>query len=109
MLSPFFSSQLSTKPFTNKDFFVKVQMHVELRLNEKAAFVHPYCLSLDSITNALYSLVTNKYITKLTVANVVQYTVNFDELDQLSRYFQRLCSVLRCFNGLRNYDNRSKL
>lgn len=87
-------------------------MHVEARLNSNAAFVHPYCLSLDSIGNALYSLVTNKCITKQTTTNgrpSVQYTINLKELDEVSHHLRRYCSVLTHLNGLSNYAVNAKL
>lgn len=89
---------------------MKVQMHVETRLNANTAYVHPYCLSLDSIGNALYSLATNKCVTKQTLAdNKPQYTAHLEELDQISRRLRRYCSVLRRFNGLGNYLINAKL
>lgn len=90
-------------------------MHVEAHLNGGAGFAHPYCLSLDSIGNALYSLVTNKCITKQTIGGggdgkpTVQYTVNSVELDQVSHHLRRYCSILKHFNGLTNYVMSSKL
>lgn len=87
-------------------------MHVEARLNGKTAFVHPYCLSLDSIGNALYSLVANKCITKQTITGgkpSVQYTVNLQELDTVLHNLRRYCSVLTHLNGLSNYVISAKL
>lgn len=107
-----FTLQLSTKLFTDKDVFVQVQMHVEDRLNGKSAFVHPYCLSLDSIGNALFSLVTNKCITKQTITGgkpPVQYTVELQELDKVLHQLRRYCSALTQLNGLSNYVISAKL
>lgn len=90
-------------------------MHVEARLNGSAGFAHPYCLSLDSIGNALYSLVTNKCITKQTMDGgrngkpAVQYTVNSVELDRVSHHLRRYCSILKHLNGLTNFVISSKL
>ncbi|XP_031637359.1 dihydroxyacetone phosphate acyltransferase [Contarinia nasturtii] len=102
-------NQLSSKPFKDKDLFVRAQMYVEARLNGNAEFVHPYCLSLDSISNALHSLVANNCVTKKTITNAVQYTVNLDAINQLDDNLRRLCSILRHFNGLSNYNSRAKL
>lgn len=114
-LMPFSSPllQLSQAKFTEKELYTKVQMHVENRLNANAAFVHPYCLSLDSIANAMHSLIANNCLTKIvTVLNdktVISYNVNSSELDHLSSHLHRYCSVLRHFNGLANYLIVSKM
>lgn len=93
--------------------FVKVQMRVEARLNASTSFVHPYCLSLDSIGNALYSLVANKCIIKQTITNdgksLVRYTVNSQELDGVSQHIRRYCSALTHLNGLSNCTISAKL
>lgn len=107
-----FNLQLTAKPFTDKELFEKVQMHVEARLNANAAFVHPYCLSLDSIGNALFSLVTNKCVTKQTIAGgkpATRYTAHLNELDRISGHLRRYCSALKQFHGLSNYLMNSKL
>lgn len=87
-------------------------MHVESHLNTSTAPVHPYCLSLDSIANVLYSLQTNKCLSKQTIAEPkpsIQYEANTNELDQIFLYLQRCCFVLKDFNALRNYFVNAKL
>lgn len=87
-------------------------MHVESRLKANTAYVHPYCLSLDTIGNALHSLVSNKYVEK-QVSNgnkpIIQYIAHLNELDQLERRLRRYCSALKSFNGLSNYMIHAKL
>lgn len=100
------------KPFTEKELSVAVQKHVELQLNENSKLVHPYCLALDSIGNALYSLVTNKCVSKEIVSSekrIVQYTVDADKLDEILHQLQQYSSVLKDFNGLSNYKINAKL
>lgn len=91
---------------------MEVQKQVEIRLNESSQLVHPYCLALDSIGNALYSLVTNKCVTKQIVTGekrIVQYTANADQLDEILHQLQQYSSVLKDFNGLSNYRINAKL
>lgn len=104
--------QLSAKPFTDKDLYVAVQKHIEVRLNANAGLVHPYCLSLDTIGNAMFSLVTNKCITKQTVTGtkpIVQYITNHNELSDVFNHLRRYSSVFREFNGLSNYKINARL
>lgn len=87
-------------------------MHVEARLNANTASVHPYCLSLDSIGNVLYSLLANKCVVKQTVAGIkpnVHYVTEAKELDQLSQHLRRYCSAFTGFNALSNYAINAKL
>lgn len=89
-----------------------VQKQVETRLNTNAALVHPFCLSLDTIGNALYSLVANKSVTKQTITGeklIVQYTANPNELHQVLHHLQLYSSALTEFNGLSNYRISAKL
>ncbi|XP_050089696.1 dihydroxyacetone phosphate acyltransferase [Anopheles aquasalis] len=50
--------------FTEKDYLAEVQQYVEQVLLRQDRNVHPYCLSLDSISLALHSLVALGGITK---------------------------------------------
>lgn len=106
-------NQLSDRPFIEKELYVKVQAHVEQRLNGNAAFVHPYCLSLDSIANALHSLVANGCLIKETVTNtnnrIVQFSSIGNALDQMFYDLHKYCSGLKQFNGLANYLLQSKM
>lgn len=89
-----------------------VQKQVEVQLNENTTFVHPYCLSLDSIGNALYSLVTNKCVAKEIVTGekrVVQYTADAKKLGEILHKLQQYAAVLKDFNGLNNYRINAKL
>lgn len=91
---------------------MKVQESVEQRLNSGLEFVHPYCLSLDSIGNALSSLVANKCITKQTIAGdkvIVKYTVVFNELNEIAQHLQNYGSVLKGYHALSNYVISAKL
>lgn len=100
------------KPFTEKELSVAVQKQVEAQLNENSKLVHPYCLALDSIGNALYSLVTNKCVLKQIITGekrVVQYTANTNELDEILHQLQQYSSALKDFNGLSNYKINAKL
>lgn len=106
-------NQLAAKPFTEKELYVKVQMHVENRLNANAPFVHPYCLSLDSIANALHSLVANNSIVKQSVTKqnvtATEFNLIADIFNRMSRDLQKYCSHLTHFNGLGNYLLQSKI
>ena len=100
------------KPFTEKELSVAVQKQVEIELNENNKLVHPYCLALDSIGNALYSLVTNNCVSKKIISGekrVVQYTAIAKQLDEILHQLQHYSSVLKDFNGLSNYKINAKL
>lgn len=87
-------------------------MMVEERLNATASFVHPYCLALDSIGNALNSFVSMGCIAKRTNGNgraSTQYTVDTTEFKPIFEQLERYCSVLGHFNALSNYLLLSKL
>lgn len=104
--------QLSQKPFTEKNLYETVQMNVEKRLDTSAAYIHPYCLSLDSISNALNTLISMKCISKQVITSertVVQYIAEINELLDVFRHIKSYCSVLVQFNGLSNYLSLSKL
>lgn len=87
-------------------------MTVEKRLDARAAYVHPYCLSLDSISNALNTLISNTCISKqiiTTERTVIQYIVEMNKLMDVFHHLESYCSVLKGFNGLSNYLSLSKL
>lgn len=50
---------------------VKVQECVEVAMNTRLSNVHPYCLSLDSISLALNSFYANNYLLKLKQRRLV--------------------------------------
>lgn len=100
------------KPFTEKELSVAVQKQVEIKLNENDKLIHPYCLALDSIGNALYSLVLNKCVSKQIITGekrIVQYTANANQLDKIFHQLQQYSSALKDFNGLSNYKIYAKL
>lgn len=87
-------------------------MHVESRLNNSMPFIHPYCLSLDSIGNALYSFVINNWVQKIAATKtepIIRFLIIQTELDKVLHQLRQYASVLREFNGLSNYITLSKL
>lgn len=87
-------------------------MKVEERLNATTSFVHPYCLALDSIGNALNSFISMGCIAKRTNGNgraSIQYIVDSAELKPIFEQLERYCAVLEHFNALSNYLLLSKL
>lgn len=59
------ASQFKNDPFTERQLLVKVQQRVEAAMNARQSNVHPYCLSLDSISLALHSFHANQYLLKM--------------------------------------------
>lgn len=57
-------NQFKDTEFTEKELLVNVQQRVENGLNSRENHMHPYCLSLDSISIALTSFQINKILTK---------------------------------------------
>lgn len=103
---------MSSKKFHEKELFQTVQKIVEERLNAAAQFVHPYCLSLDSIGNALNSFVSLGCITRQFGSNGradTRYIVDSNSMKTLFEQFNDYCTILRQFNALSNYILLSKL
>lgn len=81
-------------------------MTIENRLNDMHRFVHPYCLSLDCIGNALQSFVSNGIIVKMQATKdkpTVMYSTKIAEMEMLRVYLHRYCSIFNHFNVLSNY------
>lgn len=86
-----------------------------MRLNghQHQSLVHPYCLSLDSIGNALQSFVAQNFIGKINVIKdkhqqqsppIVMYSVNdVVKLESLRNCLLKYCSMFNHFNILSNY------
>ncbi|KAG4074295.1 hypothetical protein HA402_008704 [Bradysia odoriphaga] len=95
--------------FTEKELLVKVQQRVENGLNSRENHVHPYCLSLDSISIALSSFQLNKILTKTKSLTTVTYrTTTSDDLSKYSILLRHYCQLLP-FNYLSNYLFLAKL
>lgn len=108
-----FILQFSGKSFNDKDVYVNCQKHIEIGLNRNTAFIHPYCLALDSISNCLYSFVVNKSgVRKMSATEarpVALYTIVDTELKDTLHQLRRYAPVLRNLNGLCHYVAVSKL
>lgn len=105
--------QLPLNGFTEKELYTKVQMFVENQLNTNANYVHPYCLSLDTIANAMHALVTNHCLVKQSAfinnKTVITFKSNPNELNEFGKHLQRYCVGLKQFNGLSTYLLISKM
>ncbi|XP_038119057.1 dihydroxyacetone phosphate acyltransferase [Culex quinquefasciatus] len=82
-------------PFKEKDYLAKVQEFVEQLLLRHEPHVHPYCLSLDSINLALYSLVALGVIAKTKLADLTtSFTVDTARLRPLVATLRTYCDLL---------------
>lgn len=94
--------------FTEKELFVNVQKYVEEKLlaAERHPFVHPLCLCLDTIGNALQSLAVNQYVNKehSSNGNGAKYTANQNKISELKEYLSKCCEPLRKFYFNANND-----
>uniref|UniRef100_A0A182VQZ0 Phospholipid/glycerol acyltransferase domain-containing protein n=1 Tax=Anopheles minimus TaxID=112268 RepID=A0A182VQZ0_9DIPT len=81
--------------FTEKEYLASVQQHVEQQLLQQKRNVHPYCLSLDSISLALHSLVTLGAIRKSKRDNVYRYDLGTDGMiESINQQLKRYCTLL---------------
>uniref|UniRef100_A0A182MMH2 Phospholipid/glycerol acyltransferase domain-containing protein n=1 Tax=Anopheles culicifacies TaxID=139723 RepID=A0A182MMH2_9DIPT len=81
--------------FTEKEYLASVQQHVEQQLLRQQRNVHPYCLSLDSISLALHSLVTLGAIRKSKRDNVYRYDLGTDGMiESINQRLKRYCTLL---------------
>lgn len=53
-----------TNNITDKSILASVQAEIESKLNERKLFIHPYSLSLDTITNCLNYLSSQRILHK---------------------------------------------
>ncbi|XP_050068927.1 dihydroxyacetone phosphate acyltransferase [Anopheles maculipalpis] len=85
----------ATEKFTEKEYLAAAQQHVEQQLLRQERNVHPYCLSLDSISLALHSLVTAGAIRKSKRDNVYCYDLGTDGmLESINQRLKRYCTLL---------------
>lgn len=100
------SSSKSTNTFTEKELAINVQKCVEGKLLNTAAspFVHPLCLCLDTIANALQSLTSNLYVSKQYNVNGAEYTPNRIKINELYEYLLKCCEPFRKFHFSTNND-----
>lgn len=104
--------QMPKEEFREKELYQTVQSTVEKRLNATVQYVHPFCLSLDSIGNALNAFISLGCIARRLGSNGragTQYTIDRDKMKQLFEQLNGYCSVLRQFNALSNYLLLAKL
>uniref|UniRef100_A0A182JQR0 Phospholipid/glycerol acyltransferase domain-containing protein n=1 Tax=Anopheles christyi TaxID=43041 RepID=A0A182JQR0_9DIPT len=81
--------------FTEKEYLAAVQQHVEQQLLLQERNVHPYCLSLDSISLALHSLVSLGAIRKSKRDNVYCYDLGMDGMiESIHERLKCYCSLL---------------
>ncbi|XP_049277429.1 dihydroxyacetone phosphate acyltransferase [Anopheles funestus] len=81
--------------FTEKEYLASVQQHVEQQLLRQERNVHPYCLSLDSISLTLHSLVTVGAIRKTKRENVYRYDLDTDGMiESINQRLKRYCMLL---------------
>ncbi|XP_015837346.2 dihydroxyacetone phosphate acyltransferase isoform X1 [Tribolium castaneum] len=59
-----------------KTILAKVQEEIEIKINEGKGFIHPYSLSLDTITNCLNALAGQNVLTKSRKSGSVTYEIN---------------------------------
>uniref|UniRef100_A0A8W7P1G0 Phospholipid/glycerol acyltransferase domain-containing protein n=1 Tax=Anopheles coluzzii TaxID=1518534 RepID=A0A8W7P1G0_ANOCL len=81
--------------FTEKEYLAAVQQHVEQQLLRQERNVHPYCLSLDSISLALHSLVSLGAVRKSKSDNVYRYDLGTDGMiESIHERLKRYCALL---------------
>ena len=61
-----------------KTILTRVQAEIEARLNEDNAFIHPYSLSLDTITNCLTTLSNEKILVKTRRYVIVGFNIKLN-------------------------------
>ncbi|KFB40728.1 AGAP001908-PA-like protein [Anopheles sinensis] len=85
----------SRQQFTEKEYLAKVQECVEQLLLRQERNVHPYCLSLDSISLALHSLVTLDAIRKRKIDNVYRYDLTTTgKIESINERLENYSSIL---------------
>ncbi|XP_055640233.1 dihydroxyacetone phosphate acyltransferase [Toxorhynchites rutilus septentrionalis] len=87
-------NKLSESPFKEKDYLAKVQEFVEQLLLRKDKNVHPYCLSLDSISLALHSLVALDAISKTKENDATLFSIDPSRIHTLNVTLQAYCDEL---------------
>lgn len=85
-------NNLSSPTFEEKAILAKIQEKLEEMINSREEFVHPYVLSLDSISMCLLSLVNLSVLKKSRVSGAYKYEINSDALfgltTQIKKYVQ---------------------
>lgn len=85
----------SRQQFTEKEYLAKVQECVEQLLLRQERNVHPYCLSLDSISLALHSLVMLDAIRKRKIDNVYRYDLTTTgKIESINERLENYSSIL---------------
>lgn len=103
------SAAKSDYAFTEKELFVNVQKCVEEKLlaAQKHTLVHPLCLCLDTIGNALQSLAINQYVSKEYDSNgtgTAKYTPNQRKITELHQYLLKCCEPLKKYHFIADQD-----
>uniref|UniRef100_A0A336K3H7 CSON000074 protein n=1 Tax=Culicoides sonorensis TaxID=179676 RepID=A0A336K3H7_CULSO len=109
ILAPFISCYLIgidtilmefSKPYMNfneKQILVKVQINTESFLLQKTKHIHPYALSLDSISLLLQSLTNLGCLEKKRNGKEILFTSSIDKLNDIKDLLVNYCPIL-------NYD-----
>ncbi|XP_058057884.1 dihydroxyacetone phosphate acyltransferase isoform X2 [Anopheles bellator] len=85
----------SGEQFTEKDYMARVQQYIEQLLLRQERNVHPYCLSLDSISLALHSLVILGAIRKSKRESVYVYDLTpTDVIESINRQLAAKSALL---------------
>ncbi|KAF5285593.1 hypothetical protein FQA39_LY16562 [Lamprigera yunnana] len=80
-----------------KNIFITVQAQMENMIRARNTFIHPYCLNLDSISNALSSLLSLGIITKKKINGAMiwqgEVTRLKEVMDKIEPYVKSLSSL----------------
>lgn len=94
--------------FTENEFLVKMQMEMEFRLAHQQEFIHPYALCLETLSNALHSLVALKAVQKERDPKKTTFQIVRPNLLPFVDLLRSICQLMP-FNYLYDYNPVSSL
>ncbi|GAB0093731.1 dihydroxyacetone phosphate acyltransferase [Sergentomyia squamirostris] len=101
-------TKFSTGSFSEKELLIATQEFVEEALMSHKKYIHPYCLSLDSLNIALNSLNNLGGVSKNKNSDLTVYSANRTSIRDTHRLLLDYCQLLP-FNYLIDYVVSSKL
>ncbi|CAG9762028.1 unnamed protein product [Ceutorhynchus assimilis] len=84
-----------------KTILVNVQSVLENALRENKIFIHPYCLTLDTLGNCLMSLAKNNIVKKTRRNNINVYDVNREAVRKLKANLE---IYIPAFHVIKSFD-----
>jgi hypothetical protein len=85
-----------TVALSEKEILVKIQEFVETAIFQQTTNVHPYCLSLDSISLVLQTLTALQYLTKIknNEPNSYVYQIKSADLAEMVTTLSHYCDAV---------------